>query len=94
MCAAWKFPDAPNTACFTTTEVLNGAPIVLVSHDDEGDWQFHAVSNAMMLSSVKIACLADMLRRDDLLAELHDLPCGWGARRRPVRTEVGAGDRH
>ncbi|WP_409028429.1 hypothetical protein OX462_11290 [Janthinobacterium sp. SUN098] len=80
MSVAWKFPDAPNTACFTTTEVLNGAPIVLVSHDYEGDWQFHAASTETMLSSVKIVCLADMIRRDDLLAELHGLPLGWGAR--------------
>ncbi|PJD00162.1 hypothetical protein GQ37_000575 [Janthinobacterium sp. BJB1] len=81
MSFAWTFPDAPNTASFTTTEVWNGAPIVLVSHDYEGDWQFHAASNETLLSSVKIVCLADMLRRDDLLAELHDLPCGWGAQR-------------
>ena len=68
MSAAWTLPDAPNTACFTTTEVLKGAPIVLVSHDYEGDRQFHAASHETMLSSVKIVCLADMLRRDDLLA--------------------------
>jgi hypothetical protein len=31
----------PNTACFTTTFVLDGSPILRVYRDYDGDWQFH-----------------------------------------------------
>ena len=79
MTTAWKFHDAPNTACFTTTEVLNGAPIVHVSHDYEGDWQFYGASDATASSSAKIASLAGLIGTNDLLADLHDLPYGWSA---------------
>ena len=38
-----KFPfsDAPNTACFTCCHVLEeNKPILYVSHDEDGYWQF------------------------------------------------------
>jgi hypothetical protein len=36
-----KFAEAPNTATYVCTHVWNdGAPILWVSHDAEGDWQF------------------------------------------------------
>lgn len=79
MSPAWKFHDAPNTACFTTTEVLNGAPVVHVSHDYEGDWQFYGAPDATASSSAKIVSLAALIGTNDLLADLHDLPYGWSA---------------
>lgn len=79
MTTAWNFSDAPNTACFTTTEVLNGAPVVHVSHDYEGDWQFCGAPGATVSSSVKIVSLPYMIGADDLLARLYDLPYGWSA---------------
>ena len=79
MTTAWKFHDAPNTACFTTTEVLSGAPVLHVYHDYEGDWQFHVPPGATASSSVKVVSLAYMIGTNDLLADLHDLPCGWSA---------------
>ncbi|WP_219136535.1 DUF2314 domain-containing protein [Janthinobacterium sp. UMAB-60] len=87
MTTAWKFHDAPNTACFTTTEVVNGAPIVHVSHDYEGDWQFYGASDATASSSAKIASLAGLIGTNDLLADLHDLPYGWSA-----HWDAGAGN--
>lgn len=79
MTTAWKFSDAPNTACFTTAEVLNGAPVVHVSHDYEGDWQFHGAPDTTVSNCVKIVSLAYMIGTDDVLARLHDLPYGWSA---------------
>ena len=76
MTTAWKFHDAPNTACFTTTDVLNGAPILHVFHDYEGDWQFYGASDATASSSARIVSLAALIGMNDLLADLHDLPEG------------------
>lgn len=77
MTAAWKFRDAPNTACYTTTDVLNGAQVKYVYHDYDGDWQFHGETDETTVSSIQIACLAEMIKYNHLLAGLHDLPCGW-----------------
>ncbi len=40
----WKFHEERNTACFTTSLVLKGSPILRVYHDYDGDWQFHGDS--------------------------------------------------
>ena len=37
----WPFSEPSNLAAFTTTHVLReGYPVLLVSHDHDGDWQF------------------------------------------------------
>jgi hypothetical protein len=37
----WPFEAKRNTASITTRQVLEGAPILLVTHDaDDGGWQF------------------------------------------------------
>ncbi|OBV39313.1 hypothetical protein [Janthinobacterium psychrotolerans] len=77
--AAWQFPDAPDTACYATTDVMNGAPVQQVYHDYDGDWQFHGASHDDTASSVQIVSLAEMVKHHDLLTDLHDLPYGWRA---------------
>lgn len=38
----WLFEDPPNVAVITSNQVLQGNPILYVSHDeDDGCWQFH-----------------------------------------------------
>jgi hypothetical protein len=82
MNADWKFHDDPDTACFTTSFVLDGSPILRVYHDYEGDWQFHGSPDQPADSSVaRIVGLAEVVGRDPALSELHDLPCGWRAER-------------
>jgi hypothetical protein len=78
----WKFREASNTACFTTTFVLDGSPILRVYHDYDGDWQFHGAPDQQATPSVtKLVCLADMINLDSSLNELHDLPYGLRATR-------------
>jgi hypothetical protein len=37
----WPFSCRIETAVFTTAKVLeDGFPVLMVSHDEEGDWQF------------------------------------------------------
>jgi hypothetical protein len=82
MSANWKFDDAADTACFTTTFVLQGASILRVYHDYDGDWQFHGSADQPADESVmKVVALEQVVKLDDSVESLHDLPYGWAAER-------------
>jgi len=75
----WSFHEGKNHAAFTTKRVLNGShPILLVSHDNEGDWQF-LCGTTNRPSDGKIVCLGDIIKRDASIAEVANLPEGWQA---------------
>ncbi len=79
----WIFDDPPETACFTTTFVLEGSPILRVYHDYDGDWQFHGSKDHPATASVgKLVCLDEIIKLDATLMQLHDLPYGWQAERK------------
>lgn len=79
--ANWPFDDPINTAAFTTRPVLEqGVPVLLVSHDEDGDWQF-LCGTTTELDDCKIVCLGCAFERDPTLAEVADLPLGWMAER-------------
>ena len=62
-----KFPfsDAPNTACFTCCHVLEeNKPILYVSHDEDGYWQFLCGGNHKE-EDVRVVSLASILRIDE-----------------------------
>lgn len=78
---SWPFPDAVNTASFTTRHVLDGSkPVVEVYHDHDGDWQF-LCGTTTDVADLKLVCMGCMLERDPSLADLADLPFGWSATR-------------
>lgn len=78
----WKFDDPPDTACFTTTFVLDGSPILRVYHDYDGDWQFlGSKRHPGSVSVCELVCLGTMLKLDATMMVLHDLPYGWKAER-------------
>ena len=82
----WPFADPENAAAFTTTRVLEmGFPILLVSHDLEGDWQF-LCGTTTDIDHCKLICLGCALKRDSSIAELADLPVGWMAERDDVNS--------
>lgn len=83
----WQFDDAPNTASFTTSFVLDGSPILRVYHDFEGGWQFHGSPDHPATTEVgRIVSLGSMIARDATLVELHGLPQGWRAWRQTATT--------
>ncbi|MEM8671248.1 MAG: DUF2314 domain-containing protein [Planctomycetota bacterium] len=85
MTNSWKFYDAPDTACFTTTFVLQGTPILRVYHDYDGDWQFHGAADQPADPSViKLVAMHQVVRLDPSLESLSDLPYGWAAKRSSV----------
>ncbi|HEY3239532.1 MAG TPA: DUF4262 domain-containing protein [Acidimicrobiia bacterium] len=72
----WPFPDPPETVVVATTAAaFDGAPITLVAHDEEGEWQFLG-SGTDDLTPVH---LAHLLEAHPALADLADLPVGWEA---------------
>ena len=80
----WPFADKPNTASVTTRQVLEGAPILLVTHDaDDGSWQC-LCGTTDDPADARIVGLGRMHQRDPTLGELADLPEGWRASREAV----------
>jgi hypothetical protein len=77
----WRFSDSPDTACFTSSYVLKGSPITFVSHDFEGEWQFHGDQSPDRVK-LQIVCLSCIMEMDVSIEELRDLPRGWAAERK------------
>jgi hypothetical protein len=77
----WPFEDPENLAVITLKRILaKERPILLVSHDEDGDWQFLdgqdvSEEDAAVVSLRKITML------DPGIIELADLPLGWRATR-------------
>jgi hypothetical protein len=77
----WPFADKPNTAAITTRQVLEGAPILLVTHDaDDGSWQF-LCSTTDDPADARLVGLGQIYKRDATVGILADLPEGWRASR-------------
>jgi hypothetical protein len=81
----FPFDDAPNVAAITTSNVLNGDPILLVTHDDDdGSWQF-LCGKTNNPDDGRIVGLECIFEQDPSVGELADLPRGWAASRTSVR---------
>ena len=79
---SWPFHEGRNRAAFTTRPVVeDDLPILLVSHDADGDWQF-LCGTTNRTEDAKLVSLGCMFERDHSLAEVADLPEGWTASRR------------
>jgi hypothetical protein len=82
MVETWPFPDPENLATFTVGSILSGEREVLfASHDvSDGSWQF-LTGDEVTAREIVLVCLADVVKTDDTLTELSDLPLGWIAER-------------
>ena len=80
----WPFSDPENVATITCVHVLDGSPILRVSHDeDDGVWQL-LCGRPHETTDARVVCLGCMLVRDDTLREVASLPLGWSADREMV----------
>jgi hypothetical protein len=82
------FQEDRHTAVFLCKHVANGAGILFVTHDVDGDWQFlcgeaHAPEEDKPL----LVCLEHVVSRDPTLNELAKLCTGYRAQRRTVADE-------
>ncbi len=72
----FPFEDSPNTACFTCRHVLNnGKPILYISHDEDGYWQF-LCGGQHIVSDARIVSLAEILEIDATITDLAQLDYG------------------
>jgi hypothetical protein len=84
--ADWPFEDPADLAVITTRRIVQGErSILLVVHDVDGDWQFLDGEAADMPSAMVVG-LGNMVRRDESLRGLADLPSGWRAWRANANT--------
>ncbi len=83
---SWPFQEGKNRAVFTTKPVIHaGHPILLVSHDADGDWQFLCGTTSRPDDGMVVS-LGGMLERDPSIAKLADLPEGWRATRKDSKS--------
>jgi hypothetical protein len=79
--AHFKYKEAPNLAVFTTRQHLTmDKPIVMVVHDEEGEWQF--LTGDQLPGDIKIVSLEGMVKRDKSLNDLFNLDYGEYAERK------------
>lgn len=80
----WPFADPVNVVAISTVRVFReGFPILLVSHDADGDWQVLCNTTAEP-SDGMVVCLGCAYQRDKTIGELANLPRGWMAWRDSV----------
>jgi len=78
----WPFDQPPDAAAITVRAVLDGAPILLVSHDaDDDGWQF-LDGNEVDQDRAVLISMARAVDLDPSVLEVCDLRPGWMAWRR------------
>ena len=77
----WPFEEDPHTTTYVSRNVIeNGALILHVYHERDGDWQFIGPAEAdPSLEKCQIACFHCMVERDPSLKLLAGLPVGMRA---------------
>jgi hypothetical protein len=81
------FDEHPQLGVLTTAAVLAGAPILMVSHDeDDGGWQF-LCGTSNDPEQGRIVHLAEIVAIDPSVTAVADLPVGWVAFRSAVTRE-------
>ncbi|MCH6198297.1 hypothetical protein MMU07_01795 [Aquiflexum sp. LQ15W] len=81
-----KFQENLNTAVLTTIHVLeNQSPITHVHHyDEDGVWQFSGLEEIDNNQAFRIVSLEEMIKLDDSILEVSDLPLGYEAYREKI----------
>jgi hypothetical protein len=77
----WPFDQPPDAAAITVQAVLDGDPILRVSHDEDDDgWQF-LDGREVDISAARLISMAEAVELDPSLEEIAELPPGWIAHR-------------
>lgn len=74
----FKFYEERRLGVYTTSQALNGEPILYVYHNKDGDWQFHT-SLEPNLDDAKLVSLEEITKLDPKINELYHLQFGWWA---------------
>ncbi len=83
----WPFRDAANAVAFTTRQVFRGGfPVLLVSHDDDGDWQI-LCGTTTDTKDLLVVCLGCANQRDKSIGLLLADLSRWGGALRDSDTD-------
>jgi hypothetical protein len=78
---SWPFDVEPNTAVFSSAQVVRrGAPVLVVYHDHDGEWQF-VHGDVTDDDECLLVCLGCAFQRTPSIADLASMPAGWRAER-------------
>lgn len=80
----FRFKDQENIAVFTCNHVLEGEPILYVTHDIDGDWQFLCGEDNHTEGNAKIISLKQVTELDKTVNDLYEMPLGFGATRESI----------
>jgi hypothetical protein len=73
----WPFDQPPDAAAITVRSILDGDPILRVSHDaDDHGWQF-LDGREVDMAEARLISMADALELEPGLRAIADLPPGW-----------------
>jgi hypothetical protein len=80
----WQFDQAPNVACITCRSVIEGHPVLTVTHyDDDDSWAFLDGQPAVAANALVVA-MSEVVDRHPDVDEIADLLPGWSATRAAV----------
>ena len=81
----YKFKESKTTACFVCNHVLDkNRPILYVTHDSEGDWQFLCGEDDHTEDNVKVISLMQAVELDKTINDLYEMPTKVGAEREKI----------
>ena len=90
----FSFQEDRHTAVYTCQRVMDGAPILMVAHDEDGDWQFlcggdHEEEGE---DEGKLACLECLVAGDPSLNQIAGMCTGAQAERADRESEWEVSD--
>ena len=81
----YKFIDSADTACFVCDHILRRQrPILHVTHDHDGYWQFICGQNDHYETNGKVISIEEATKIDNTINDLYEMPMGVGADRESV----------
>ena len=81
MTSVWPFEDPRDRRVYTTRFVVDkDFPVLVVSHDPDGEWEFLCGTTDKPKDAREIL-LGEVVDLDERLLEVADLPVGWRALR-------------
>lgn len=84
---AWPFDIPVNTAAYASVQVIrDDAPVLVVYHDHDGDWQFLHGDVSEDDEGV-LVCMGCAYQRTPAISLLAQMPSGWRAERTSVAGE-------
>lgn len=90
--AKYDFSEDRHMGVFLCSHVANQSPVLFVSHDADGDWQFLCGAPHDEAEGARLVCLEQVVAADPGLNALSKLPRGQQAQRAKIGGEWAVSD--